>query len=215
MKLTHIEHMPWRVFAASHADRGVFQDALLEVLASTHGHPMLDYIRCPLRDQVDQYLEGADLFSEPLRGLCCALSELRFVATTERPGEALHPQTHRRGAARPSHTEYFQSFGLRAKELEAELNRRPGPINDFAYFVHLACNTHEAVVALGLDAHPNVREGAGLRRDRCTVSAQAIYHADAYTLYSAPAPNITVKRDRDPLVMFSGRPESVCRTSWV
>lgn len=135
--------MPWRVFAASHADRGVSQDALLEVLTSTHAHPMLDYIRGPLRDQVGQYQEGADLFSEPLRGLCSALAELRFVVTTERPGEALHAQTHRRGAARPSHTEYFQSFGLRSKELEAELNRRPGAINDFAYLVHLARNTHE------------------------------------------------------------------------
>jgi len=119
------------------------------------------------------------------------LVSLRFTYCNERPGEGQHAKTHRRGLGKPNRTEQYQSLNLRLPEMEA------GMLRDARLFDHMALlcgrlrNPLVVSSALGLKLHPQLAvrsDGSTQMWAYNTLHAQVVYHADAFTLYSAPPP---------------------------
>ena len=114
MKVSHFSEVSWSLFQhMAHTEQHIAQEAACDCLDSPCAHPRIVRLRS-LRGLVDQGLAGdADLQGEDLKPLAEFIAELRVAPTTERPVDGLHARTSKRGNTRPSHTEAFQSYGLR------------------------------------------------------------------------------------------------------
>lgn len=207
LKLTHMSEPPWLLFQLAHHDQLLAHAACERLLESPTQHPRhRRLLQEPLRSQARLWLEGTDLMDESVAELCIFIAELRLVSTNDRPIEAQHAKTHRRGLSRPMHTTKYQSYGLRIAELERQVRARPSTISDFAALASMARNCVEAVLCVGLESHPVVQASTARRKDRDPALADVIYHADAWSLYTATPPPVDfVDDDGAPPVVPADR----------
>ena len=192
MKLSHLQEMPWKVLQVSHSSEIIAQIAARDALTSDCQHVLSEKLRGPLRQSCEQWLEGNPLFSPGNIELQKFVGSLRFVPTSERAIEGQHAKVHRHGLGRPNHTEHFQSFFVRSAEMAQAMMNEVMPLERFAWYCQAARNHHEASVAVGISGHPALGPAHKHRR-RNTMCSQVIYHADPFTLYSAAAPDVSMR----------------------
>ena len=189
---------PFLLFQLAHHDEEVARSACERLLESATAHPRhRRLLQEPLRSQARQWLDGTDLMDKSVSDLCNFVAELRLVPTNDRPIEAQHAKTHRRGLSRPCHTTKYQSYGLRITELERQVRAHPSTISDFAALASMAQNNVLAVRCVGLDYHPTVISSTANRKDRDPALADVIYHGDPWSLYTEAAPSVHFLKD-DP-----------------
>eukprot|EP00969_Alexandrium_andersonii_P037132 1627129-Alexandrium_andersonii.AAC.1 len=90
--------------------------------------------------QCQRWLSGESLFHPDLAGLASFISSLRLIPISERPVEAQHAKTHKRGAGRHNHTEHYVSYGLRVPELSQDLEASPSLLPRLAFCCRAASN---------------------------------------------------------------------------
>ncbi len=110
-------------------------------------------LRCQLREELrpycERFLDGADILAPDMVPLATFVGGLRLIPTSERPIEAQHAKTHKRGLGRHSHTEQYISYGLRSPELVAQLNAQESFVKVLAYLCKVSLNAYSSCPAVG------------------------------------------------------------------
>jgi len=151
-------------------------------------------LRGELRQECERFAAGADWSDGQLQGLAIVAGALRLVPTSERPIEAQHAKTHKRGLGKHHHTEAFMSFGLRVPELVAAMEKDPAVMREMAYISQVLPNARDACTAVGMRLHPSVLSSA-TNKIRHPMFSKVIYHADSYSLYHAAPPDVQAGGD--------------------
>ena len=101
---------------------------------------------------------------------------------------------------------HYQSYSIRSPEIHAIIRSRPGALSEFAFLGEIASNFASAIECVGLSMHPSLLaldgeleavDGPRKAKYRHVQHSRVIYHADRWTLYSAPAPHIVVQPNDD------------------
>ena len=192
VKLSHLQAMPWKVFQIAHTNEVIAQLALREALTSSCRHPVLQQLQGPLRRSCEGWLEGESLLEPDKVDLQKFIASLRLVPTSERAVEGQHAKVHRQGLGRPNHTEHMQSYFVRCKEMAESLEDKSLSMESFAWCCQNAGNHHKACRSVGLAGHPQI-DWKHKHRRRNTMNSRVIYHADAFTLYSASTPAVNMR----------------------
>ena len=197
LKLQHLSEPPHAYFKIASLDPSVALAAADLCIASTSQHPLVLHLQSPpMQLLVERWRTGANLFSPDLRPLCDYIAKARFALSNDRPGEGQHAKISSRGRAAPCHTECYQSFFLRAPELERLIIARPVAAMELAACCSLCSNNLRCSEIIGLSAHPSlqakrrdIQAGSSLAKFcQHTAHAKVVYHADPYTLYTESPP---------------------------
>ena len=124
-------------------------------------------LRGELRPQCEQWLgsEGSEaLFQPALKELVRLVSALRFIPTSERPIEAQHAKTHKRGLGHHHHSEAYMSQYLRKAEVVDMLEKRPESLKNLAFFCTVGRNATRSRAALGLSHHQSILAATSEKR---------------------------------------------------
>ena len=197
LKLTHLQQMPWKVLQISHSNEVIAQMAAREALASRCVHPLVQRLQGPLRASCERWLAGEPLSAEGMVRLQQFIASLRLVPTSERAVEGQHAKVHRHGLGRPNHTEHFQSYFVRSKEMARALESEELSLESFAWYCQAARNHHQACACVGLLGHPALQNRTYKHSRRDPLKASIIYHADPFSLYAAAAPDVRMKPSAD------------------
>jgi hypothetical protein len=156
-------------------------------------------LRCQLREELrpycERFLDGADILAPDMFPFATFVGGLRLIPTSERPIEAQHAKTHKRGLGRHSHTEQYISYGLRSPELVAQLSAQTSFVKELAYLCKVSLSAYAACQAVGLLMHTSLNLVIGTR---APMYAKVIYHADAMSLYQTALPELQYDSDDDP-----------------
>ena len=197
LKLTHLQHMPWKILQMAHFNEVIAQMVAREALESTCSHPLVQKLQGPLRVMCERWLSGQSLFEPGMLELQKFIASLLIVPTSERAVEGQHAKVHRHGLGRPSHTEHFQSYFVRSCEMAQSLESGELSLESFAWYCQAARNHTEACACVGLSGHPALRDRDHKCLCRDPIKSSVIYHADPFTLYASAAPDVRMKPSDD------------------
>lgn len=142
---------------------------LYEEVSRQHSpHPNLIHLRTTLRPDAKTWLDGGNASEQ----LIFFIAKLRWAIGSDRPGEPLLAQLHKRALGKSCHSEAYQSFGLRLANI-TDLIDSPSGL---------------ATRAISLERHPvlcQLRPHA--KTKHWSINKQrgkVISHVDWYSLYS-------------------------------
>ena len=158
-KVSYAHEEPWHVACLAHLDHDVAMDALRRVKDSHHPHPLLRLIREQLREEIDIVLEGEHrIDAAVVSNLASIIGALRFLPTSERPGEEQHAKTLKQGLRRHYHTEHDMSVALRAPELADRVKQDPVFVKEMGLYCKIVGNAKSCCSAVGLMSYPSMQQ---------------------------------------------------------
>ena len=193
LKLSHLQEFPWKILQIAHPSEIVAQMAARDALQSTCQHPLVVELQGSLRPSCESWLEGESLMTVDKQDLQTFIGALCIVPTSERAIEGQHAKVHRHGLGKPNHTEHFQSYFVRSKEIAEGIESGNMPLEKFAWYCQAARNHHAACAAVGLSGHPSLQAEGMVRRRQDPMRSKVIYHADPFSLYAADGPPVNMK----------------------
>ena len=125
VKLSAWHLKPLSVFSLGHPDPHVARREAGNLLQEV-AWPPVPQLHGVSREAMQDFHDGTPLTAPQLSSLRDFILCLQLTPTSERQAEGQHAKTHLRGLVRRHHSEYFQSYGLRAAAMQVSC----GPPDD-------------------------------------------------------------------------------------
>ena len=165
-KMRPMTVLPRRLLGLSHWDEGKARNAGRSALQQWHAievgpgnaqalHPLtLQFLHpgSPLRQQLEQYVDGTSLSELP--ELQMQISKFALSSSTERSIEAKHAHMHKELLHAPRASAPVLSLADRLPEIVQHLRQSPEMLVDLAEHLRVSYHPINAVSALGLEQHP-------------------------------------------------------------
>ena len=201
IKLAHYEHVPYSLFGLAHRKRHVRAACFNKLRNSEHPHPKVTAL------QVDPLLREGELYAahdmqlpadtSAMPAFRSMVAKLRLALCAERVIEAPHARTKREVQRCPNHSEALTSLAHRMASLEGYLGLGPEMFAEFALALSQVKNGRRACELLGLHTHPaflaelrHPKRASPSAIARSRIFWKIIYHNDALSKYSLPAPSL-------------------------
>ena len=201
LKLQYWQEPPWCLFGMAHKSGEVALQCEAKARASSCTHPRVQRIKQePLQSQIQVWRSRGGTFGpehEPddLPELRAFLCELRLASLNSRYVEAEHAKVQVGLRKAPRHSDAYVSLLRRMPGLTKELKANPHILPLLADKLQKVRHGKDAVQVLGLSGHPAFSNTAN---PRDPLSWKIVYHADPYTKFTMPAPELVFGSNQPP-----------------